>query len=243
MLALQEARWHQHDYVGSEHLVAGLLRETSPEIGAVFREQGIDARQVLEEVDRLLVGSAAQPKGPEAVLTPRVRRILVSAFDLAGARPAKVAGTTELFLAILLDPEYTIGPVLAALGFDLARLIDSLHCTPPEQNRDAMVRAPGGAGSSNDGLVDPSVAELERLFDGQWPPDVSKPYEFSTAVQHSLMAFGKLLTDLAATDERDPLTQSMRLRTNLSPFITTIILLAAIIFIGVVCFLAVRWQM
>jgi ATP-dependent Clp protease ATP-binding subunit ClpC len=58
-LAYQEAQRFDHDYLASEHLLAGLLREGSTEIAAVFREQDIKPEEVIEKLEMTL--AQAQP--------------------------------------------------------------------------------------------------------------------------------------------------------------------------------------
>lgn len=122
-LAREESRRFGHSYVGTEHVLLGLLREDGGMAATVLRESGVDPDGVRASVEGI-VGRAAGDAGPfEEPVTPRARRVLRLAREEALRLDYGRVGPEHLLLGLIRDAEEGEGlgvsaRVLEDLGVD-----------------------------------------------------------------------------------------------------------------------------
>lgn len=115
-LANQEAQRFNHEYIGTEHILLGLVKEGSGVGAGVLKNFGVDLKKVRLEVEKLL------PSGPDTIirgkipLTPRATKVAEYANEEARNLGHNYVGTEHLLLGLLRDPESTAVKVLLALG-------------------------------------------------------------------------------------------------------------------------------
>lgn len=165
-LAYQEAQRFDHDYLASEHLLAGLLREGSPEIVAAFRQQEIEIDEILEKLEATLTSAEPAMASP-VFLTPRASRTLSEAVVLARQSHAGLANPGHIMRALIADPETSVRALLDAVGFDSAAGERFLLETGDALNRDLLVQS--ASATSDGGRVDPSPAQLAGLLAKESP--------------------------------------------------------------------------
>src|SRR4051794_84798 len=90
-LAYREAERFDHDFLSTEHLLAGLLRDGAGEIAAMLREQAIEPAAVLAEVESSLADEPVSSSS-SFCLTPRLVRAFATAVELAWAAQERSAG-------------------------------------------------------------------------------------------------------------------------------------------------------
>ena len=76
ILAREEAERHQNDYLGTEHIALGILREGDGIALAVLKKMGLSPEQVRLEIERNLPGSGNTLTFGEIPFTPRVKRVI-----------------------------------------------------------------------------------------------------------------------------------------------------------------------
>ncbi|MEL6268798.1 MAG: Clp protease N-terminal domain-containing protein, partial [Chloroflexota bacterium] len=81
-LAQEEAERLQHNHIGTEHLLLGLMREDGGVAGRVLRELGLDQRRVEELVERM-TRATTRPANAQLDLSPGTKRVLELAVDEA----------------------------------------------------------------------------------------------------------------------------------------------------------------
>src|SRR3989441_782824 len=173
-LARKEADRFNHNYVGTEHLLLGLIKLGQGVAVNVLQKMGLDLETVRMEVEKQ-VGS-----GPETKIvgnipyTPRVKKVLALAGKEAKALNHSYVGTEHILLGLLREGEGVAARVLKSLEVDIERTRNEIlkeldpNFTPPESDQE-------------------SGEPTKR--------DVKTP---------ALRAFGRDLTDLARKDELDP---------------------------------------
>ena len=128
-----------HNYIGSEHLVAGLMREGTGVAAKVLSNFGITDEKIIDKIREAINTGAPIPAETELPLTPRTKRILQLAAIEAQQMGHNYIGTEHLLMAILRDGDSVGVRVLAALGLDINRVyhevVDSLSAgvTEPAQ--------------------------------------------------------------------------------------------------------------
>jgi ATP-dependent Clp protease ATP-binding subunit ClpC len=113
-LAHQEAERMRHNYIGTEHLLLGLIREEGGVAGRVLRELGLDANRVQEVVERLV--GPGETKPTKLDLSPGTEQVLELAVDEARQMGHHYIGTEHLLLGLVRYGEGVALDVLRKLG-------------------------------------------------------------------------------------------------------------------------------
>jgi ATP-dependent Clp protease ATP-binding subunit ClpC len=113
-LAHQEAERMRHNYIGTEHLLLGLIREEGGVAGRVLRELGLEPERVQEIVERLT--GTGQYRGGKLDLSPGTQQVLEHAVDEARRMGHHYIGTEHLLLGLVRYGEGVAMDVLRKLG-------------------------------------------------------------------------------------------------------------------------------
>ncbi|MBO5797390.1 MAG: ATP-dependent Clp protease ATP-binding subunit ClpC, partial [Clostridia bacterium] len=114
-LAIQAAAELGHTYIGTEHVVLGLLREGTGVAASVLAENGITAAEYQEKIIEV-EGSGQQSRLTPQDFTPRVKTSMELAVAEAGAMQQGFVGTEHILLAVLQDESSVAVRLLVALG-------------------------------------------------------------------------------------------------------------------------------
>ena len=110
-----------HTYVGSEHLLLGLLRVNNAVASAVLNKNGVTA-QKLEELMRSSIGSGTPTRLSPDYLTPRAKRVIENAMRGCADTGKKYVGTEHLLLGILGEGDNYAIRFINELGADVSAL-------------------------------------------------------------------------------------------------------------------------
>ncbi len=120
--AKEEARRFNHDYIGTEHLLLGLIREGEGVAAAVLQKLGLDLETIRIEVEKMVQpGPQTQVLG-DIPFTPRSKKALELSAEEARSLGHNYIGTEHLLLGLVKEGEGMAYRVLLNLGLDLARL-------------------------------------------------------------------------------------------------------------------------
>ncbi len=123
--AIESAEMLGHTYVGSEHLLLGLLRIDGGVAAVVLEKNGITADKI-EELIRSQIGCGTPTKLSPDYFTPRAKRVVESAMSGAGSLGKKFVGTEHLLIGILSDGDNYAIRFLSELGVDITSLTDAV---------------------------------------------------------------------------------------------------------------------
>src|SRR3989338_8482382 len=122
ILAKEEARRFNHDYIGTEHLLLGLIREGEGVAAAVLQKLGLDLETIRIEVEKLVQpGPQTQVLG-DIPFTPRSKKALELSAEEARALGHNYIGTEHLLLGLIKEGEGMAYRVLLNLGLDLGKV-------------------------------------------------------------------------------------------------------------------------
>ncbi len=192
-LARKEADRFHHNYVGTEHLLLGLIKLGQGVAVSVLQKMGLDLETVRNEVEKQ-VGTGQESKTPIGSIpyTPRVKKVLALAGKEAKALNHSYVGTEHILLGLLREGEGVAARVLKTLDIDIERTRQEIL-----KELDPQFSS-GNAGDSGPGT--PSGAPSgEESSPRSGSPDDKK--ELKTP---ALKAFGRDLTELARKGEMDP---------------------------------------
>jgi ATP-dependent Clp protease ATP-binding subunit ClpC len=119
ILAKEEARRFNHDYIGTEHILLGLVREGEGVAAAVLQKMGISLENIRLEIEKLVQpGPTTQIIG-DIPFTPRAKKALELAAEEARSLGHNYIGTEHLLLGLIREGEGIASQVLLNLGVDL----------------------------------------------------------------------------------------------------------------------------
>lgn len=125
MYAQEEARALGHNYVGTEHLLLGLIREEEGVASQVLRQLGADADKVRKQIETL-IGRGTFNFNEGFGYTPRTKRVMELSFYEARNLGHNYVGTEHLLLALLREGEGVAARILKDLGVDFQAVRDQL---------------------------------------------------------------------------------------------------------------------
>jgi hypothetical protein len=129
--AKEEARRFQHSYIGTEHILLGLVREEEGVAAKVLANLDVDRNKVRSAVEFIIIGSAGashdqgsgqQVSAGEINLTPRAKKVIELAVDEARRLNHHYIGTEHLLLGLAREGEGIAAGVLTSLGIDLEKV-------------------------------------------------------------------------------------------------------------------------
>ena len=120
-LAQNEAQRFNHNYIGTEHILLGLVGETEGVVARVLKNLGIDLEKVRAAVE-FIIGRGEKPVTGEIGLTPRAKKVIELAVDEARRANHSYIGTEHLLAGLLREGEGVASGVLESLGVTLEKV-------------------------------------------------------------------------------------------------------------------------
>lgn len=149
VLAQQEARSLQHNYIGTEHLLLGLIREGDGVAAKALAAEGVTLNKAREQVVAMIGKGSASPEG-HIPFTPHARQVLELSLREALQLGHSYIGTEHILLGLIREGEGVGSQVLVKMGVDLGQLrttvIDMIRGNNEDQsqsNKDRLANAGG----------------------------------------------------------------------------------------------------
>jgi len=191
--AKKEAEKLGHDYIGSEHLLLGMLKDASSVGATVLDGFGIDYEAVYNQVKKMSKPPIGGMPAADLPLTQRAKSILETSIKEAQKlKEMKYVGVEHILLALLSEPQGIAAQVLVSLGGDLEKVKMDLYSFLGPEN---IGNEPFGPAQDD---AEPNVA------DPMPEKKISQPTKVSKKTP-ALDAFGRDLTKLARAKKLDPL--------------------------------------
>jgi ATP-dependent Clp protease ATP-binding subunit ClpA len=167
-LANQAAQRLHHEYIGTEHVLLGLVKEGSGVAASVLKNLGVDRRKVREEVERIVQRGVGGDQVVTGRLphTPRAKKMIEYAIEEARGLNHNYVGTEHLLLGLLREQEGIGAQVLMNLGLkleDVRREVLNLLGQTPAAEDSAVVLHRIDAVLSPPPAPDPLPAEFAAL--------------------------------------------------------------------------------
>jgi ATP-dependent Clp protease ATP-binding subunit ClpC len=177
--AQEEARRLNHRYIGTEHILLGLVAEEGGVALRVLQSLDISAEQVRVAIERT-VGQGSRRVYSEPTLTPRTKRVIELAVDEARKLGHHYIGTEHLLLGLVREGEGVAVDVLRRLGAPPQKVRDQVH----HLLQGAAVPASGRQRSSSTPTVDQLGTDLTALADSnKLDPVIGRRIEIERVIQ------------------------------------------------------------
>ncbi len=190
-LSQEEAKRLNHNYIGTEHLLLGLIREGEGIAAKTFMNLGIDLEEVRGEVENL-VGPGEEGVSENVGYTPRVKTVIELSMEEARRMGHNYIGTEHLLLGLVREGEGIAAKVLQELGIDLERARDEvlkiIGGGQPPKGQSSMGQAKNPPHTHSKGDKTPTLdnfgRDLTKLAEeGKLDPVVGRKKEIERVIQ------------------------------------------------------------
>jgi ATP-dependent Clp protease ATP-binding subunit ClpC len=194
-MAREEAARLHHEYVGTEHILLGLIREGEGVAATVLQNLSVELDDIQQKIEETVKkGKAGQTTGPDLPYTSRAKKVLELAMSEARELNHSYVGTEHLLLGLLREEKGIAAQVLTDAGVNLdaarAETLRILGTDPPQggaqaQSGNAPVQAaPKGEKKSKTPALDHFCRDLTQLAgEGQLDPTIGRGKEIQRVME------------------------------------------------------------
>ena len=178
-LAQEEAQRFNHNYIGTEHILLGLVRETEGVAARVLNGLNADLTKVRSAVE-FIIGRGERPAQGDIGLTPRAKKVVELAVDEARRMNHTYIGTEHLLIGLLREGEGVAAGVLESLGVNLEKVRAETHRV--------LSNSGSGSGSTRSGTRTPVLDQLgvdltNAALGGKLDPVIGRDTEIERVTQ------------------------------------------------------------
>ena len=185
-LAQEEAQRFNHNYIGTEHILLGLVRETEGVAALVLSNLNVELVKVRSAVE-FIIGRGERPTPGEIGLTPRAKKVIELAVDEARRLSHHYIGTEHLLIGLMREGEGVAAGVLESLGVSLEKVreeTNSIIATQSSGSSSSGSGAQAAARTSRTPTLDELGVDLtKQARDGDLDPVVGRDSEIQRVIQ------------------------------------------------------------
>ena len=174
-----------HNYIGSEHLLAGLIREGSGVAAKALEKAGMTEEKVVDKIKEYIGSGSPLPSETELPLTPRTKRILeISAYEARRLGHSYI-GTEHILMAIIRDGDGVAARILTACGINLNSFYgDTVNSIEGKADFESGT----GSGGTNANSQTPTLDQFGRDFtalakENKFDPVIGRSKEIERVTQ------------------------------------------------------------
>ncbi|HEY7684106.1 MAG TPA: ATP-dependent Clp protease ATP-binding subunit [Gemmatimonadales bacterium] len=192
-MAREEAARLHHEYVGTEHILLGLIREGEGVAAAVLQNLNVDLEEIQQKIEETVKkGKAAAATGPDLPYTSRAKKVLELAMTEARELNHSYVGTEHLLLGLLREEKGIAAQVLTDAGVNLeqsrAETLRLLGSDMPQAQQPGTSPAPAAAPKSEKKSKTPALdhfcRDLTQLAaEGQLDPTIGRAKEIERVME------------------------------------------------------------
>jgi len=188
VLAQEEAKLLNHNYIGTEHLLLGLIHEGDGVAAKALESLGISLEAVREQVQDI-IGKGQQKPGSHIPFTPRAKKVLELSLREALQLGHNYIGTEHILLGLIREGEGVAAQVLVKLGADLNSVRQQvIQLLAGYQGKEPVAAGPEGARSSNNpqgsAVLDQFGENLTQMArDSKLDPVIGREKEIERVMQ------------------------------------------------------------
>ncbi len=184
-LAVKAAERLGHSYIGTEHLLIGLLEEGTGVAARVLEENGVKEEKVLSLISQLIAPDQPVRLFEDGGYTPGARRVLENSYREAVRFKANLIGTEHLLVSIIKDNDCVASRLLNTIGVSIQKIyIDVLSAMGEDApaNKEEIIKSPKAKGSTP--TLDSYSRDLTQLaVQGKLDPVIGREPEIERLIQ------------------------------------------------------------
>ena len=185
-LAVEVAEGLNHGYVGTEHLLIGLLQEGTGVAAKVLDDNGVEEDRVTQLVSQLIAPNPTIQTTGQTAYTPRARRVIENSYREAVRFKAAQIGTEHILIAILREGDCVASRLLNTIGVSIQKLYIDLLAAMGEDA--PAVKDEIGAKGGRKGNATPTLDSYSRNLtqlaaDGRLDPVIGREQEIQRVIQ------------------------------------------------------------
>ena len=191
-LARQEATRFNHEYIGTEHILLGLVQEGSGVAATVLRNLGVDLDKIRQEVENMVKQGPPTTTMGQPPFTPRAKKVLELSMEEASSLGHNYVGTEHLLLGLIRENEGIAAQVLMNLGVKLdsvrEEVLEFLGADPTQDEDESGplggTEASPRGGKSKTPALDSFGRDLTELArEGKLDPVIGRHAEIERVIQ------------------------------------------------------------
>ena len=186
-LAVGVAESLNHGYVGTEHLLIGLLQEGTGVAAKVLEENGVEEDKVVDLVSQLISPNPTLQTADSAAYTPRARRVIENSYREAVRFKAAQIGTEHLLIAILREGDCVASRLLNTIGVSVQKIYIDLLAAMGEDAptvKEEMQGAKAGRRGNATPTLDSYSRNLTKMAEeGKLDPVIGRENEIRRVIQ------------------------------------------------------------
>lgn len=188
-IAARMSKSLHHNYIGTEHILLGLLKEGTGVAAQVLVENGVELEKVLELIEELIAPAATVEMMPGEGYSPRASRVLEGAAREAVRFRSELIGTEHILLAMVKETDCVASRLLNTLSVNIQKMyVDTLIAMGEDANlyKEDFQNGKLGRKKSNEGtpILDQYSRDLTQLArDGALDPVVGRQAEINRVIQ------------------------------------------------------------
>ena len=175
-----------HDYIGTEHLLYGLVEEGTGIASKVLQNQGMTSDKILEEIEELIGRSEEEIDEPMG-FTPRTKRVIENAFLEAKKMGSEYIGTEHLLIGIMIEGDSIAVRIMMDLGINPQKLYNEIVKVLREGESDSSTNARSsknsGSYNSTPTLNQYGTDLTKQASDGKLDPVIGRKNEIDRVIQ------------------------------------------------------------
>jgi ATP-dependent Clp protease ATP-binding subunit ClpC len=182
-LAQEEAQRFNHNYIGTEHILLGLVRETEGGAAKVLANLNVELPKVRSAVE-FIIGRGERPTPGEIGLTPRAKKVIELAVDEARRLDNHYIGTVHLLIGLMREGEGVAAGVLESLGVTLEKVRGETNHILSQ----SATQPTGSSSQKQPGTRTPTLDELgvdltKMAREGHLDPVIGRASELERVIQ------------------------------------------------------------
>ena len=182
MIAQEEAINLNHDYIGTEHILIGLIKEEEGVASQVLRQLGVNVDKVVEEVERL-VGKGEYQQVGEIAFTPRAKKVLELASQEASQLKNNYIGTEHILLGLIKEGSGVAVRILADLGINLDNVYSEIMKILMDSGAQGFPSAPGKRTTKTPALDEFGRDLIKLAQEDKLDPVIGRGMEIQRVIQ------------------------------------------------------------
>ena len=176
-----------HNYIGTEHILYGLVEENTGIASKVLESQGMTTDKILEEIDEL-IGRSEEPIDEPEGFTPRTKRVIENAFLEARKMGSEYIGTEHLLIGIMVEGDSVAVRIMMDIGINPQKLYNELVKVLKEGENDGTTTGKqksrqSGSYNSTQTLNQFGTDLTKQARDGKLDPVIGRKDEIERVIQ------------------------------------------------------------